>query len=104
MSNIYPVLKYKKYYFIRENKILPAKSSRLLNHLSPETKERNNHMSQISIYPQQVTFCNPTLESNGKIIIPGIELTISFDAMNMNKEQIKKSLTAILTEALEYFD
>ena len=43
MSNIYPVLKYKKYYFIRENKILSAKSSRLLNHLSPETKERNDY-------------------------------------------------------------
>lgn len=39
------VIKYKKYYFIRENKILSAKSSHLLNRLSPETKERNIYMN-----------------------------------------------------------
>ena len=40
------IYKIQKYYFTIENKILPAlpaKSSRLLNHLSPETKERNDY-------------------------------------------------------------
>ena len=41
---------------------------------------------------------------NNRIIRPGINVNITLDAYNADKELIKKSLQQIFTEALEYFD
>lgn len=52
--------------------------------------------SKLSIVPQQFSFEKPTL-TNGKceIVSPGLNLSISIDAFQADKVQLKKDLAAI---------
>lgn len=61
--------------------------------------------SNLSIIPQQFSFEKPTLTNGkGEIVSPGLNLSISIDAFQADKIQLKKDLTAIFSEVLEYFD
>lgn len=62
-------------------------------------------MTEPKIIPQKFSFERPTITNgNGKIISHGISVTIDIDTFKANKAEIKKNLTAIFAEALEYFD
>lgn len=61
--------------------------------------------SNLSIIPQQFSFEKPALTTGkGEIISHGISISISIDAFQADKIQLKKDLTAIFSEVLEYFD
>lgn len=61
--------------------------------------------SNLSIVPQKFSFERPTL-TNGKgdVISYGINVSISIDAFQADKIQLKKDLATIFAEVLEYFD
>ena len=62
-------------------------------------------MTNPKIIPQKFSFEKPTLTNGkGEIISHGITITIDIDAFKADKEKIKKDLTAIFAEVLEYFD
>lgn len=62
-------------------------------------------MVNLKIIPQKFSFERPTITNgNGEIISYGISVIIDIDAFKANKEEIKKDLTAIFSEVLEYFD
>ena len=47
----------------------------------------------------------PTIKNGkGEIISHGISVTIDIDAFKADKAEIKKDLTAIFADVLEYFD
>lgn len=62
-------------------------------------------MTNITIIPQKFSFEKPTI-TNGKgdIVSHGISVTVDIDAFKADKTAIKKDLTAIFAEVLEYFD
>lgn len=62
-------------------------------------------MANLKIIPQKFSFENPTITNgNGKIISHGISVTVDIDAFKADKAEIKKDLTSIFAEVLEYFD
>ena len=62
-------------------------------------------MTKLTIIPQKFTFEKPTIKNGkGETISHGISVTIDIDAFKADKAEIKKSLTAIFAEVLEYFD
>lgn len=62
-------------------------------------------MANPKIIPKKFSFEKPTITNdNGKIISHGISVTIDIDAFKTDKTEIKKDLTAIFAEVLEYFD
>lgn len=62
-------------------------------------------MSNLKIIPQQFSFERPTIkDSKGAIKLPGINIVISIDAFQTDKQQLKKDLASIFAEVLEYFD
>lgn len=62
-------------------------------------------MTNLKIVPQKFSFEKPTVTNGkGEIISHGISLTIDIDAFKADKTEIKKDLTAIFAEVLEYFD
>lgn len=62
-------------------------------------------MTKPTIIPQKFTFEKPTIKNaTGKIVSHGISVTIDIDAFKADKAEIKKDLTAIFAEVLEYFD
>lgn len=62
-------------------------------------------MSHLSIIPQKFSFTKPTIYGGlGKLISPGMDVTIEIDAFQGDKKQIKDDLTSIFAEVLEYFD
>lgn len=62
-------------------------------------------MSELKIIPQKFSFTRPAI-SNAKneTISSGIEISISIDAFQADKQRIKKDLATIFAEVLEYFD
>lgn len=62
-------------------------------------------MTNIKIIPQKFSFEKPTITNGkGEIVSSGINITIEIDAYRADKTQLKKDLTAIFAEVLEYFD
>ena len=62
-------------------------------------------MTKLTIIPQKFTFEKPTIKNGkGEIISHGISVTIDIDAFKADKAEIKKDLTAIFADVLEYFD
>ena len=62
-------------------------------------------MSELNIIPQKFSFEKPTIKNaRGEHASYGMTVSISIDAFSANKKQIKKDLTALFTEVLEYFD
>jgi hypothetical protein len=62
-------------------------------------------MTKLTIIPQKFTFKKPTIKNGkGETISHGISVTIDIDAFKADKAEIKKDLTAIFAEVLEYFD
>lgn len=62
-------------------------------------------MTSPKIIPQKFSFEKPTITNgNGEVISHGINVSIDIDAFKADKEEIKKDLTAIFAEVLEYFD
>ena len=62
-------------------------------------------MSDLSIIPQKFSFTKPAIyEGYGKLISPGMNVTIEIDAFQADKKQIKEDLTSLFAEVLEYFD
>lgn len=62
-------------------------------------------MATPQIIPQKFSFEKPTITNgNGEVISYGINVTINIDAFKADKAEIKKDLTAIFAEVLEYFD
>lgn len=62
-------------------------------------------MINLKIIPQKFSFEKPTITNgNGEIISYGINVTVDIDAFKADKIEIKKDLTAIFAEVLEYFD
>lgn len=60
---------------------------------------------KLTIIPQKFSFQTQTIrDGRGNIVSSGITATIEIDAFKADKEQVKKDLTAIFTEVLEYFD
>ena len=61
-------------------------------------------MAKLTIIPQKFTFEKPTIKNGkGETISHGISVTIDIDAFKADKAEIKKDLTAIFAEVLEYF-
>lgn len=57
------------------------------------------------IISQKFSFEKAIITSgNGEIISYGINVSIDIDAFKADKSEIKKDLTAIFAEVLEYFD
>lgn len=57
------------------------------------------------IVPQKFLFEKPTIiNGKGEISSHGISVTIDIDAFKADKSRIKKDLTAIFADVLEYFD
>lgn len=57
------------------------------------------------IIPQKFSFEKPTVTNGkGKIISHGINVSIDIDAFKADRTEIKKDLTAIFAEVIEYFD
>ena len=57
------------------------------------------------IVPQKFSFEKPTITNGkGETISYGISVTINIDAFKADKTEIKKDLTAIFADVLEYFD
>lgn len=68
-------------------------------------KEGNSFMTKPTIIPQKFSFEKPTIKNDkGETISHGISVTIDIDAFKADKSEIKKDLTAIFAEVLEYFD
>lgn len=65
-------------------------------------------MTKPTIIPQKFSFEKPTIKNGkGETISHGISVTIDIDAFKADKAdkaEIKKDLTAIFAEVLEYFD
>lgn len=62
-------------------------------------------MTNLTIIPQKFSFEKPTITNGrGETISYGINVSIDIDAFKANKSDIKKDLTAIFAEVLEYFD
>jgi len=62
-------------------------------------------MTKPTIIPQKFSFEKPTIKNGkGETISYGISVTINIDAFKADKTEIKKDLTAIFTDVLEYFD
>ena len=62
-------------------------------------------MTAIKIIPQKFSFEKPTVTNgNGETISYGINVSIDIDAYKADKSIIKKDLSAIFAEVLEYFD
>ena len=62
-------------------------------------------MATLKIIPQKFSFEKPTITNgNGEIISYGINVSIDIDAFKADKTVIKKDLTAIFAEVLEYFN
>lgn len=62
-------------------------------------------MATLKIIPQKFSFEKPTITNgNGEIISHGINISIDIDAFKADKTIIKRDLTAIFAEVLEYFD
>ena len=62
-------------------------------------------MAKLTIIPQKFTFEKPIIKNGkGETISHGISVTIDIDAFKADKAEIKKDLTAIFAEVLEYFD
>lgn len=62
-------------------------------------------MTEPVIIPQKFSFTKDAiLDFKGKTISPAIDITITFEAFKTDKAEIKKDLTAIFAEVLEYFD
>ena len=62
-------------------------------------------MATLKIIPQKFSFEKPTITNgNGEVVSHGINVSIDIDAYKANKLEIKKDLTAIFAEVLEYFD
>lgn len=62
-------------------------------------------MATLKIIPQKFSFEKPIITNrNGEIISYGINVSIDIDATQADKSIIKKDLTAIFAEVLEYFD
>lgn len=62
-------------------------------------------MTKPTIIPQKFSFEKPTIKNDkGETISHGISVTIDIDAFKADKSEIKKDLTAIFAEVLEYFD
>ena len=71
----------------------------------PTKGETQMSKSNLSIVPQQFSFEKPTLTNGkGEVISHGINVSISIDAFQADKIQLKKDLAAIFAEVLEYFD
>lgn len=62
-------------------------------------------MANHKIIPQKFSFEKPIITNGkGEVISHGISVTIDIDAFKADKSEIKKDLTAIFAEVLEYFD
>lgn len=62
-------------------------------------------MTNLKIIPQKFLFEKPTITNGkGEVITYGINVSIEINAFKADKEQIKKDLTSIFAEVLEYFD
>lgn len=62
-------------------------------------------MTNLIIIPQKFSFEKPTIKNGkGETLSHGINVTIDIDAFKADKTEIKKDLTAIFAEVLEYFD
>lgn len=62
-------------------------------------------MAKLKIIPQKFSFEKPTITNGkGEIISHGIHVSIDIEAFRADKAEIKKDLTAIFAEVLEYFD
>ena len=62
-------------------------------------------MTKLNIIPQKFSFEKPTVRTKtGEIVSTGISISIEIDAFKANKQEIKKDLTVIFAEVLEYFD
>lgn len=62
-------------------------------------------MSDLSIIPQKFSFTKPAIyEGYGRLISPGMDVTIEIDAFQGDKKQIKDDLTSLFAEVLKYFD
>lgn len=62
-------------------------------------------MTNPTIIPQKFSFEKPTITNGkGETMSHGISVTIDIDAFKADKTEIKKDLTAIFAEVLEYFD
>lgn len=69
------------------------------------TKGEKYIMTNPKIIPQKFSFEKPTLvNATGEVISHGITVTIDIDAFKTDRIEIKKDLTAIFAEVLEYFD
>lgn len=61
-------------------------------------------MKTPKIIPQKFSFEKPTITNGkGEIISYGINVSVEIDAFRADKSDIKKDLTAIFAEVLEYF-
>ncbi len=61
-------------------------------------------MTNLKIIPQKFSFEKPTVtNAKGEPIQYGINVSIEIDAFKANKQQVKKDLTSIFAEVLEYF-
>lgn len=68
-------------------------------------KGENSFMTKPTIIPQKFTFEKPTIKNaTGKVVSHEISISIDIDAFKADKSEIKKDLTAIFAEVLEYFD
>lgn len=62
-------------------------------------------MTKPTIIPQKFSFEKPTIKNGkGETISHGISVAIDIDVFKADKTEIKKDLTAIFAEVLEYFD
>ena len=62
-------------------------------------------MTNPKIIPQKFSFEKPTITNGkGETIHCGINVSISIDAFQADKEQLKKDLAFIFAEVLEYFE
>lgn len=78
-----------------------------INSILQFQRKGNVQMSEsiLKIIPQQFSFEKPSINNGrGEVISPGINVSISIDAFQANKVQLKKDLAAIFEEVLEYFD
>lgn len=62
-------------------------------------------MTNLKIVPQKFSFEKPTITNGkGETTSYGMNVTIETDEFKSDKEKIKKDLTSIFAEVLEYFD
>lgn len=61
-------------------------------------------MYNLIIEPQKFSFTKPAIvDGYGKVLTSAIDLTIEADTFTLDKEQLKKELSALFNEVLEYF-